>query len=333
MRALIHDHYTPAAGLRVAELPEPVPGEGQVLIDVHAASPNPVDWHFTRGEPWLLRLQQGLRFPQPRLIGEDFAGTVAAVGSGVTDHRVGDRVFGTIPAGDTTRGTIAQRAVVTPESLAHLPQQVSMTDAATVGLAGLTAMQALRDEGGLVAGGRVLVWGAAGGVGHFAVQIAHLLGASRVDAVCSSRSAALVKGLGAQQVFAYTANETPDGQYDVIIDTVCTAGVGTLGRILAPGGTIVTVGANSGGRVLGMLAPIFGRSLVSRLHRMRDRTLLTRVNAADLELLGGWLATSELRVHVQESFDLDRAADAFAVLEAGKVQGKLAIEVTPDPRL
>lgn len=329
MRALVHDRYTPAAGLKVAELSEPVAGDGELLINVQATSPNPVDWHFTCGEPWMLRLRQGLKFPEPRLIGEDFAGTVATVGRGVTGYHPGERVFGTVPAGVSTRGTIAEQVVVTSEWLTHLSEQASITDAGAIGLAGLTALQALRDEGELRPGGRALIWGAAGGVGHLAVQLARLLGASRVDVVCSARSADLVRDLGADKAYDYTKNEVPNGAYDVIIDTVCTASTRTLRHVLAHGGTVVTIGANHGGGVLGMFAPILNRSVGLRLHRIRTRTLLTRVNTADLRLLGNWLAAGELHVHVQEVFGLEHAAEAFSVLEAGRVQGKLAVRVAP----
>jgi NADPH:quinone reductase-like Zn-dependent oxidoreductase len=332
MRALVHDGYTSAAGLAVAEVPTPRVGADRVLVRVLTASVNPVDWHLYRGDPWIMRLRRpGAARQGLQGVGEDFAGVVAEVGAGVTGVAVGERVFGTIPATAQRTGSIAEYVDVDPEWFAVLPPGVDPSAAAASSLAGLTAMQALRDAGGLEPGGRVLVWGAAGGVGHLAVQIARLLGASRVDAVCSARSIDMVRGLGADDVFDYTVGETPRGPYDVVIDTVCTARASTLRRILAPEGVVVTIGAAGGGRILGPGGPIVRRAVGSALARITARTVLTRVDSSDLARLGSWLQTGALRVVLERVFPLAQAPAAYEVLEEGRVRGKLVIDVSGAP--
>ncbi len=184
---------------------------------------------------------------------------------------------------------------------------------------------ALRERGELRAGGRVLVWGASGGVGHLAVQIARLLGASRVDAVCSSRSAAFVKGLGADTIIDYTQDQTPTGPYDVIVDTVCTASPALVSQLLTPHGVIVTIGALGAGHLLGPAAPMARRAVGARLRGFTSRTVLTRVNAEDLALLASWMEAGTLRVTIAGTYPLSDAVGAYQRLEAGRVHGKLAI--------
>lgn len=327
MQALTHTGYVTADGLALVEAPTPPAGPGRVLVRVLAASVNPVDWHLYRGDPWVARLQRSGDKKAMRGVGEDFAGVVTEVGTGVAVVVVGERVFGTIPATAQATGSIAEYVDVDPDWLAPLPPGVEPTEAAAVGLAGLTALQALRDGGELSPGGRVLVWGAGGGVGHLAVQIARRLGATRVDAVCSTRSVDLVRGLGADDVFDYTKHETPTGPYDVIVDTVATASAATLRRALAPAGIVVTVGAAGGGRLLGPGGPIIRRKLGSALRRIDARTVLTRVDHADLALLGAWMREGTLRVVLERVFSFHDARAAYQTLEAGRVRGKLAIEM------
>ncbi|WP_230298011.1 NAD(P)-dependent alcohol dehydrogenase [Actinomyces provencensis] len=332
MRALVHEGHVPAAELTLADVPLPGAQPGRVQVRVLAASPNPVDWHLYQGAPRVMRLLRGkgLRRRGWQGVGEDFSGVVDEVGAGVTGFEPGQRAFGTLPATAQRGGSMAQLVSTRADWITPLPDAVSPTDAAAVPLAGLTALQALRDSGGLRAGSRVLVWGSAGGVGHLAVQIAHLLGAGRVDAVCSTRSAEMVRGLGADTVFDYTRNQEPTGPYDIVIDTVCTAGIPTLRRILSPNGTVVTIGAVGGGRLLGPGGPLIRRGIGAALTRLRARTVLTDVKATDLALLGDWLADGSLRVVVQEIFDLDHAREAYQVLEAGRVRGKLVVRVADE---
>lgn len=327
MRALVHRGPTPTEDLRLRTVPTPHAPEGGVLVRVAAAAPNPVDWHLYRGMPRGIRL---LTWRGDRLthgIGEDFSGVVTEVAPGVTGLTVGQRVFGSLPATAQVPGAMAEFVPARAEWVVPLPVGVDPVEAATVSLVGLTALQALRDKGRLHEGARVLVWGASGGVGHLGVQIAKLLGASRVDAVCSGSSADMVRRLGADRIIDYTRNEVPTGPYDVILDTVCTAEPSLIGKLLAPGGTVVTTGALGGGPTFGMMAPLTLRAVASPFRGFRARTVLTDVNAEDLGLLASWMREGTLRSVVSELFPLDDAIGAYRRLEQGRVHGKLAVLV------
>lgn len=323
MKALVFEGYGPASSLRVTEREAPGTDAGRILVRVAAASPNPIDWHLYRGEPWVLRLRRGA---SSGIVGEDFAGLVEHVGPGVQEYRAGQRVFGTLPAGIPGIGSIAEFVSVDPQWVAPLPDCVTMPEGGAIGLGALTALQALR-RCGVRDGSRVLIWGAGGGVGHLAVRIAGLLGAARVDAVCSSQSRAEVLSMGASRVFDYTANESPTGPYDAIVDTVCTAGIGQIRRLLAPGGAVVTIGALGGGRLFGPGTPMLRRGILARLSGIRAFTLMTRVTTEDLRVLGEWMATGQLSPRLAEEFALAEAPEAFARLEGGRVHGKLSIRV------
>jgi NADPH:quinone reductase-like Zn-dependent oxidoreductase len=323
MRALAYTRYTDAAALAVTDLPMPEPSEGRVRIKVAAASLNPFDWHMYRGEPWFMRLSQGMRVTDPRVVGADVAGVVEALGEGVTDLAVGDRVFGSIGL-----GALGEYAAPRASSLAHLPEGVSFEQGAAVAMAGLTALQAVRDNGALQAGQRVLVWGASGGVGHLAVQIARILGASDVDAVCSGRNAEWIRDAGARRVFDYTKQESPEGPYDLVVDTVSTASVAELRALLADGARVVTVGAaDADGRVLGPAVPMVRRMISAKAQRVDVRGVMAAVTRDDLTLLGGWLADGSLTVRIQEVYGFDRVHDAIAELERGRVAGKLVVRL------
>lgn len=320
MRAVTHDRYTDADGLTLGDVPEPQPGADRIRIRVEAAALNPFDWHLYRGEPWIMRLQEGVRVRETRGVGADVAGVVDAVGDDVDGFRVGDRVFGTIG-----RGALAEVALARPAAVVAVPDGVSSAAAAAAAMAGLTALQALRDTAGIQEGERVLVWGASGGVGHLAVQLARLLGAARVDAVCSGRNADMVCGLGADDVYDYTASALPAGPYDIVLDTVGTASVSQLKTLLAPGGRVVLVGAIGGGRLLGPLGATLRRGIGARLRGVDHRGIMAKVRADDLALLGGWLADGSLVPVVHETPGLARAIEALRRLEAGHVAGKLVV--------
>lgn len=322
MRALTYDRYTDATGLEVVDIPVPDLPADRVLVRVAAAGLNPYDWHMYRGEPYFMRMQEGFRVPERRTAGADFAGVVEAIGDEVRDFAPGDRVFG-----DIGRGALAELAVARVTSLATLPESVTFETGAATPMAGLTALQALRDVGGLAEGSRVLVWGASGGVGHLALQLARSLGAVTVDAVCSGRNAEMVRGLGADTVFDYTAGEQPSGPYDVIVDTVATASVATLKALLSPGGRVATVGGVSRGRVLGPATAAVRRLASARLQRTDARMVSARVAAADLDLLASLLADGSLRPIIERTYPFDEAIDAFTALEHGHVSGKLVVTV------
>ncbi len=325
MRAIVHHRYGPPRDLVVREAPKPDLAEGRVLVRVAAVGLNPLDWHEVRGEPWMLRLQHGGRFGPARVAGGDLAGTVVAVADDVQGIAVGDRIVG------ATAGALADVARVRASSLARLPDAVSFEQAAALPVAGATALQALRDAGGLERGGRVLVWGASGGVGHLAVQIARILGAGVVDAVASPARAGMLEGLGVDAVHDRDG-APPSGPYDVVLDTVATASIATLGRLLAPGGRVVTVGGVGGGRVLGPLAPLARRGVVGLVRRVRTRGMLAKVSADDLATLVEWTAAGALRPILEDVVAFEEAPTALARLERGHVGGKLVVRVAqPDP--
>lgn len=325
MLALVHTAYTDPSGLRLVERQLPALEPEQVLVRVVAAGLNPFDWHNYRGEPWLMRAQQGVRVDAPRGVGADLAGVVEAVGSAMRRLAPGDRVFGSIGA-----GAIAERAVAREAALAALPHDVPFASAAAVPMAGLTALQGLRDRGELREGERVLVWGASGGVGHLALQLARSLGASHVAAVCSTRNVELARSLGADAVHDYQRGELPAGPFDLVLDTVSTASVATLKRMLAPAGRVVTVGGTSRAKLLGPAGALVRRTLAAKLQRVDARGMLATVRHADLELLAAELAAGRLRPVIEREYPFRSSVDALRALEAGRVAGKLVIRIGGD---
>jgi NADPH:quinone reductase-like Zn-dependent oxidoreductase len=322
VKALAFDRYTDSAGVTVRELPDPTAGPDQVLVRVAAVGLNAWDWHQYQGKPTIMRLQTGLRVKEPRILGADIAGTVVALGDGVTSLAVGDRVMGEVGLGGA-----AQLVAAAADALVAIPDSVEFATAAGAPMCGHTALQSLRDAGGLRPGGRVLVWGASGGVGHFAVQVAKALGASWVDAVCSGANTAMVAGLGADATHDYTRSPQPDGPFDVIIDTVATQSLGALAALLAPGGRIVTVGALGGGSLLGPAGAMVRRTVAGKVRRIDHRMMFAQPRQEDLALLAGWLADGTVRPVIQAVRPLSSAGESLAELEAGHVAGKLVLTV------
>ncbi|HEY6927410.1 MAG TPA: NAD(P)-dependent alcohol dehydrogenase, partial [Steroidobacteraceae bacterium] len=253
MKAVVHRCYGTPDVVRIEDLPKPVPGDDSVLVKVHAASVNPLDWHLLRGDPYIMRMGSGLGAPKDFRMGVDFAGTVEAVGRNVTRFKPGDAVFG------GRDGALAEYVSVRQDGgLALKPDNVTFQQAAAAPVAALTALQALRDKGKLKTGQRVLINGASGGVGTFAVQIARLYGAD-VTGVTSTRNIGLVRSLGANQVIDYTREDFTNGslRYDLIVDLVGNHSVGDNRRALKPNGVYVGIG---GGGVEngGFLGPMVG---------------------------------------------------------------------------
>ncbi len=325
MRALTYDRYTDAAGLRITDVPQPRLPDDRVLVGVAAAGLNPFDWHMYRGEPWFMRMQEGWRVGEPRTVGADLAGVIEAVGADVEGLAPGDRVMGSIG-----NGALAEFALASPRALAKLPASVPFDLGAAIPMAGLTALQALRDDGRLAAGERVLVWGASGGVGHLAVQLARVLGAARVDAVCSGRNADLVRSLGADEVIDYTTGARPSGRYDVIVDTVATASVSRLTGILSPGGRVATVGATSRAKLLGPATAVIGRAIGAKLRGVEAALVMAKISSADLTLLAEWLDQGTVSPVIAREYAFEDAVAALHDLETGRVAGKLVVRVQPD---
>lgn len=322
MKAITYSAYGGAENLQLADVPVPEPGPGQVRVRVAAASLNAYDWHQYRGEPWLVRASMGWSVKEPRVLGSDLAGVIDAVGPDVTDFGVGDRVLGSIGL-----GAAAEYAVSRSTSFARLPDGVAWDLAAATPMAGFTALQALRDSAKLVEGERVLVWGASGGVGHLAVQLARILGAASVDAVCSGPNAELVRAMGANEVFDYTQDERPTGPYDVVIDTVCTAPLRRLKPVLSEAGRVATLGGIANGRLLGPGRPMMGRVIRSRFVGVHHAMVSAHTDAQDLEWLAARLADGSLTPVVARTFALADAAKACELLEGGHVAGKLVVSV------
>ncbi len=324
MKAIVHREYGPPDVLRYEEVEKPTPRDDEVLVEVRAASVNPIDWHYMRGTPYPIRIGLGLRKPKAARLGFDLAGRVVAVGKGVTRFKAGDEVFG---AG---RGTFARYACASPSSLAAKPPKVTFEQAASVPIAGWTALQTLRDKGGVRPGRSVLINGAAGGVGTFAVQLAKHLGAD-VTGVCSARNAGMVRSLGADRVVDYAREDfTRSGRrHDVVVDCVGNHPLLACRRVLEARGVYVMVGGPDG-RWLGPLARGIRTVVLSRFVSQRMVPFLAKPNEADLTLLGGLLQAGKLTAVIDRRYGLSEVPDAIRYLEEGHARGKVVIVMEGD---
>ena len=321
MRAVVQDGYGTADVLRVARVPRPTIRAHEVLVRVHAAGLDRGTWHLMTGYPYAVRLALGLRRPRHPVPGHDVAGTVVAVGADVTRFAVGDEVFG------MASGSFAEYAAAREDKLALKPPGLSFAQAAAVPVSGRTALQALHDVGRVEAGQQVLVIGASGGVGSFAVQLARAAGAT-VTGVCSAAKVELVRGLGAEQVLDYARDDFADGtrHYDLILDIGGNPSLTRLRRALTPTGTAVIVGGEGAGSLTGL-----GRQLraviVSPFVRQRLTMLAARERATDLERLRELIEAGSVTPSVDRTYPLEEAAEAMRHLVAGDVRGKVAITV------
>ena len=322
MRAVVQEAYGDAEVLRVADVPLPRPlRDDEVLVRVHAAGLDRGTWHLMTGTPYAVRLVTGLRRPKQPILGLDLAGTVVAVGTAVTRFTEGDEVYG------IGSGSFAEYAVAKQGKLAGKPAGLTFEQAATVAVSGLTALQAVTDIAGVQPGQRVLVTGASGGVGSYAVQIAVAAGAV-VTGVCSAAKADLVRSLGAAHVLDYATDDIAAGadRYDVIIDIAGTDSLSRLRRALTPTGTAVLVGGEDVGRIIGMSRQL--RGLVGSLFSRQRLTMrVPKETAADLERLTALVEAGQVTPSVGATYPLADAADAMRELVAGRVRGKIAIAV------
>ncbi|MCU0475898.1 MAG: NAD(P)-dependent alcohol dehydrogenase [Anaerolineae bacterium] len=322
MQAIVFPRYGAPDVLELREVEKPTPQAGEVLVHVRAAATNALDWHVMRGQPFLARLEYGLRAPKSIQLGSDLAGTVEAVGSGVTRFQIGDAVFGEVF--HSRLGSFAEAVCVPETALAHKPESVSFIQAAAAPLSGLTALQGLRDKGKLKPGQRVLVNGASGGVGSFAVQLAKHFGA-HVTAVSSARNLALVRGLGADEVIDYqTEDFTQHRRYDLILDAVGNRSIGALQRALTPHGKAVIVGFTG---LLGMLGHTILGGLASRGGQSLGMMGTVVASTDDLALLATLLERGSLRPVIDRTYPLAQAADALRYLETGRARGKVVLTV------
>nr|WP_204261959.1 NAD(P)-dependent alcohol dehydrogenase [Blastococcus saxobsidens] len=310
--------------MRFADVEVPAIGPAEVLIRVRAAALNPYDWHVLRGDPKIARLLGiGLTRPRERVAGVDAAGVVEAVGADVRDLRPGDEVLG------CAHGSFAEFARAAADRVVPKPAALTFEQAAGLALAGQTALRGIRDAGGVAAGSRVLVNGAAGGVGHLAVQIAVALGAE-VTGVCSTRNVGFVRGLGAAHVVDHTAEDFADGSrtYDVILDNVANRSLRDLRRALAPRGTLVVNGGGSPGEVIGAIGGIARAVVLDRFVGQRIRPLPDRWDRRHLLALTELVAARELAPVVDRTYALADVAEGLRHVESGHARGKCAVTVS-----
>lgn len=323
MRAITQPSYGDVDVLREASVPVPEPGDGEVLVRVAAAGVDRGTWHCMSGRPYLMRLMGfGLLRPRRLVAGLDVAGTVVAVGGGVTRFAVGDEVYG------FSHGSFADYAVAPEEKLAAKPASLSFAQAAALPVSGVTALHAVLDQGRVTAGQRVLVVGASGGVGSYAVQVAVAAGA-QVVGVCSTAKVELVRSLGAERVIDYTREDPTAGtdRYDVVIDVGGNTRVSRLRSVLTPTGTLVLVGGETGGRWTGG----FGRSLraAARSPFVRQRLVmqLPSEHFSGLERLTPLVEDGSVTPSVERTYPLAQASEAVAAVAAGRVRGKVVVSV------
>ncbi len=320
MRAVVQDRYGDPGVLRVDTVPVPSIAPDEVLVRVEAAGIDRGTWHMLHGLPLLARLESGVRRPKRRIPGFDVAGVVVRVGAAVGQLAVGDRVCG------IARGSFAEFAAAPVAKLARLPEDLDAVLAGTLAVSGETALQALRDKARVSAGDRVLVLGASGGVGTFAVQIARHLGA-RVTAVCSAAKAELVRSLGAEQVLDYATTDPLDGtvRYDVIIDIGGRRPLRHLRHALVRGGIAVLVGGEGGGRITGGFPGRLARGALLSLFGRRFVGFVASERAEYVTALVELVTSGALVPQVDKVVGLDGVADAIRDLEAGRVRGKVAV--------
>jgi NADPH:quinone reductase-like Zn-dependent oxidoreductase len=319
MKAVIQDRYGNSDVLRVGDIDIPEPGDSEVLIKVHAAGLDRGTEHLMTGKPYAMRVATGLRRPRNPVAGRDVAGTVVKVGSAVTRFAPGDEVYGVAP------GSFAEYAVGPENKLAHKPTNLTFAQAAAVPISAGTALQALRDVGNVQPGHTVLIIGASGGVGSYAVQLAKILGAN-VTGVASAAKADFVRGLGADHVLDYNRDDFADGTntYDVILDIGGGSSLKRLRQALNPRGTVVFVGSENTGNITGMGRQLRGMML-SLFVRQRLAMLLAKERATDLGQLTEHLEAGRLVPSVADGYPLAQAKEAMQLLEAGKVRGKVVI--------
>ena len=322
MSAFVYRCYGSPEVLALEEVEKPSPAKDEVLVKVHAAAVNPYDWRFMRGEPYLMRLESGVGTPTDIRLGVDFSGTVEAVGDSVTRFEPGDQVFG------GAAGAFGEYvAIRESRALAHKPPGVTFEEAASLPIAAISALQGLRDKGQLKAGQKVLINGASGGVGTFAVQIAKHFGAE-VTGVCSTRNLEMVRSLGADHVIDYTQEDFAAAaeRYDLILDNVGNRNLSDYRRVLTPNGTLVMIGGSKGrwiGPFINPLKALFLSPFVD--HRLS--MLLAQLNHEDLTFLAELMQAGEMTAVIDRRYALDELPAAIQYSEEGHARGKIIVNV------
>ena len=326
MKAVVYCDYG-IANLKLQEIEKPAPADDQILVRVRAASINPYDWHFVEGTPYVMRaMGVGLRKPKDTRLGVDFAGTVEAVGKNVTQFKPGDEVFG--GRGGAFAQYVCSRAT---RAVALKPANVSFEEAASVNIAAITALQALRDKGKVQPGQKVLINGASGGVGTFAVQIAKSLGAADVTGVCSTRNVDLVKSLGADHVIDYTKEDFTKSaeRYDVMLDNVGNHSLSECKGVLTPTGKYVLIGGGgaSDQGFLGGLGKALWAMVFSKFVNQQMGMMMADANHNDLTVLADMMQSGKLKPVIDRTYKLEQVPDAIRYVEQGHARGKVVITV------
>lgn len=319
MKAIVYRDYGPPDILRCEDVEKPTPGDDEVLIRVRAAAANPMDYHFMSGV-YLMRLATGLRKPKPTRPGVDVAGEVEAVGKNVTRFHPGDPVFG------VARGTFAEYVCGSQDRFGLKPDNLTFEQAAAIPVAGATALQALRDKGRLQPGQKVLINGASGGVGTFAVQIARAFGAD-VTGVCSTKNVDLVRSLGANHVVDYTAGDFTRGKerYDLVLDCVGNHPLSDYRRIMTDNGTLLPIGARASGRWVGPLAQLLKLLVSSWFVKQKVVFFVARVNTEELTALKELIEANKVTPVIDRRYTLSQVPEAIRYLKQGHARGKVVI--------
>lgn len=323
MKAIVYEKYGSADVLEFKEIEKPKPKDNEVLIKVHATSLNYSDWHMMKGEPYIVRLWSGLQKPKDKVLGADIAGTIEQVGKDVSVFKIGDEVFGNVS--ECGWGGLAEFLTATEEALVLKPQNVSFEDAASVPQAAFVGVQALRDKGNIKSGHRVLINGASGGVGTFAVQIAKSFGAD-VTGVCSTSNLEMVKFIGADRVIDYKKESFLNSgeKYDLIIGANGNQSILKYRKALEPSGTYIATGGSMKqifqAMLLGPLISMFGNRKLTNLYSTPSKELLL--------YLSNLLEEGKLKPVIDKTYPLSKTADAFRYCEKGHAKGKVVIRIT-----
>lgn len=322
MKAIVYRCYGSPDVLEFRDVEKPTPKDDEILVKVHVASVNPLDWHYMRGEPHIMRMEAGIGAPKDSRVGVDFAGTVEAIGSKVTQFKVGDEVFGGKTGAFAEYLTIRESRSVVPK-----PTNVSFEQAASVPIAALTALQALRDRGQLQPGQTVLINGASGGVGTFAVQIAKTIGAE-VTGVCSTRNVDLVRSIGADHVIDYTYEDftQSDKQYDLVIDNVGNHSLLDIRKVLKPDGIYVIIGGSKGRWLGPMMGPIKALMLSPFVDQKMGMMLAT-MNKEDLTDVSELMQSGKVTAIIDSRYALSEVPAAIRHSEDGHARGKIVIDM------
>lgn len=323
MKAMTAPRYGGPEVMRLQEVPTPAVGDGEVLVAVRATSLQALDWRLLRTDPAIVRLGEGLLRPKRTIHGVDIAGVVEVVGPGVEDLAPGDEVFGWSDHG----GGLAEYIALPRDHVRHRPQNVTLEEAATVGVAAFTALQMVRDQAQVSEGDRVLVVGAASGVGHFAVQLCKAAGA-HVTGVASTRNLDMVRAVGADETIDRTVEDwsAADRTWDVILQVAGNVGYARARRVLAPDGRYVMAGVNADGPILGPMLPFLRLMVRGRFDR-RVRIIRAVENADDLRALAELVEAGSLRPRIDRRFTLAGAADAMRYVEEGRTAGKIVVTI------